>query len=93
MPFRAPHLARALRNEDPAAASHRTTIDPLLQQRVEALLKREVLALDPEASIAAIVVDNRDRRVLAYAGNADFVPSRAGARSTWRARYARRDRR
>jgi penicillin-binding protein 1C len=72
MPFRAPHLARALRNEDPAASMHRTTIDPLLQQRVEALLKREVLALDPEAAIAAIIVDNSDRRVLAYAGSADF---------------------
>jgi penicillin-binding protein 1C len=72
MPFRAPHLARALRDENPAAAVHRTTIDPLLQQRVEGLLKREVLSLDAEASIAAIVVDNRDRRVLAYVGNADF---------------------
>jgi penicillin-binding protein 1C len=73
MPFRAPHLARALRNEDPAASIHRTTIDRLLQQRVEALLKREVKALDPEAGIAAIIVDNRDRRVLAYAGSADFI--------------------
>ena len=72
MPFRAPHLARALRNEDPAAPSHRTTIDPLLQQRLEDLLKREVLATDPEASIAAIIVGNLDRRVLAYAGSADF---------------------
>jgi penicillin-binding protein 1C len=72
MPFRAPHLARALRNEDPTAPNHRTTIDPLLQQRVEGLLKREVLALDPEASIAAMIVDNRDRRVLAYAGSANF---------------------
>jgi penicillin-binding protein 1C len=72
MPFRAPHLARALRSEDPAAPSHRATIDPLLQQRVEAVMKREVLALDPEASIAAMIVDNRTRRVLAYAGSADF---------------------
>jgi penicillin-binding protein 1C len=72
MPFRAPHLALALRNEDPAATSHRTTIDAALQQRVEALLKREVVALEAEASIAAIILDNRDRRVLAYAGGADF---------------------
>ena len=72
MPFRALHLARALHNEDPTAPSQRTTIDPLLQQRVEDLLKREVLALDPEASIAVMVVDNRDRRVMAYAGSADF---------------------
>jgi penicillin-binding protein 1C len=72
MPFRAPHLARALRKEDPATPSHRTTIDPLLQQRVEDLLRREVLASDPEASIAAMIVGNLDRRVLAYAGSADF---------------------
>jgi penicillin-binding protein 1C len=30
------------------------------------------LALGSEASIAAIIVENRDRRVLAYAGSADF---------------------
>ncbi len=76
MPFRAPHLARELRDLEPAVPTHRTTIDPLLQQRIEALLNREVLGLDPEASIAAVVVDNRDRRVLAYVGNADF-PSAA----------------
>jgi penicillin-binding protein 1C len=72
LPFRAPHLAQALHHEDPAAPTHRTTIEPLLQQRVEALLKREILGLDPEATFAAMVVDNRDRRVLAYVGNADF---------------------
>jgi penicillin-binding protein 1C len=73
MPFRAPHLARAMRDEDPAAPVHGTTIDPLLQNRVEGMLKRELLALDAEASIAAMVVDNHDRRVLAYVGNADFA--------------------
>jgi penicillin-binding protein 1C len=79
MPFRASHLARALRDERPTALTQRTTIDPLLQQRVEALLKREASGLDPEASLAAVVVDNRDRRVLAYVGNADFLaPTRRG---------------
>ena len=73
MPFRAPHLARALRDEDRAALVQRTTIDPLLQHRVEALLQREATALDPEASFAAMIVANRDRRVLAYVGNADFA--------------------
>ena len=72
MPFRAPHLARDLRDEAPAASTHRTTIDPLLQQRVEALLQREAQGLDSEATFAALVVDNRDRRILAYVGNADF---------------------
>jgi len=72
MPFLAPHLARELRDERPMARIHRSTIDPLLQRQVEALLKREVSVLAPEASLAAVVVANRDRRVLAYVGNADF---------------------
>jgi len=72
MPLRAPHLARALRDENPVVLVHATTIDPLLQQRIEALLKREVPTLDPEATLAAIVVANRGRRVLAYVGSAEF---------------------
>jgi len=80
MPFRAPHLARELRDAQPAHLTHRTTINPLLQQRIEALLRREVVGLDSEASLAAVVVDNRDRRVLAYVGNADFASvTRRGA--------------
>jgi len=77
MPFRAPHLARDLRDDEPAASTHRMTIDPLLQQRIETLLQREARGLDAEATFAALVVDNSDRRVLAYVGNADF---RAAAR-------------
>jgi penicillin-binding protein 1C len=80
MPFRAPHLARELRDAQPALLTHRTTINPLLQQRIEALLRREVVGFDAEASFAAVVVDNRDRRVLAYVGNADFASvTRRGA--------------
>jgi penicillin-binding protein 1C len=73
MPFRAPHLARKLRDEQPTVLTHRTTINALLQHSIEALLRRELGGLDPEASFAAMVVDNRDRRVLAYVGNADFA--------------------
>jgi penicillin-binding protein 1C len=73
MPFHAPHLARELRDQRPTAQVHRSTIDALLQRRLETLLKREVSALVPEASLAAVVVANRDRRVLAYVGNADFA--------------------
>jgi penicillin-binding protein 1C len=79
MPFRAPHLARELRDLLPAEPVQRSTIDPLLQRQVETLLQREVSALAPEASLAAVVVANRDRRVLAYVGNADFAsPARRG---------------
>jgi penicillin-binding protein 1C len=73
MPFRAPHLARALHAEQPGEAVQRTTIDPLLQRRVEALLHREIEPLDQQATLAAVVVRNRDRAVLAYVGNADFA--------------------
>ena len=51
----------------------RTTIEPGLQRRVEALLHREAAALDPQATLAALVVDNRAREVIAYVGNADFA--------------------
>ena len=86
MPFHAPHLARELRDQQPTALVHHTTIDPLLQRRVEALLKREASGLDPEASLAAIVVANRDRRVLAYVGNADSASAaRRGTLDTARA--------
>ncbi len=73
LPFHAPHLARALRAVEPFASVRRTTIEPLLQRQVEALLHREAAALDPQATLAALVVDNRTREVIAYAGNADFT--------------------
>jgi membrane carboxypeptidase/penicillin-binding protein PbpC len=72
LPFHAVHLARALRNDTPDAAEQWTTIDPLLQRQVEALLRREAASLDPQATLAALVVDNRERRVIAYGGNAVF---------------------
>jgi penicillin-binding protein 1C len=75
IPFHAPHLARALRKADPASQSQRTTIDPLLQRQIETLLRREAASLDPNASLAAIVVGNRERRVLAHVGNAIFAAS------------------
>jgi penicillin-binding protein 1C len=73
MPFHAMHLAKALRNADPSLAVVRTTIDPRLQKEVEALLRREAAALDPQATLAALVVDNRNRQTIAYVGNTDFL--------------------
>jgi penicillin-binding protein 1C len=73
LPFHAPHLARELIAAEPLLPVQRTTIDPMLQRQVEALLAREVGALDPQATLAALVVDNRTREVIAYVGNADFA--------------------
>jgi penicillin-binding protein 1C len=71
MPFHAVHLARELANQS-LAQTVTTTIDPQLQRQVEALLKRALDGVDPQASYAAVVVDNRDRSVIAYVGNAEF---------------------
>jgi penicillin-binding protein 1C len=73
LPFHAPHLALDLRRAAPFLPVQRTTIEPRLQRQVEALLHREAAALDPQATLAAIVVDNRTREVIAYVGNADFA--------------------
>jgi penicillin-binding protein 1C len=73
LPFLAPHLAQELRDADPGAEVRRTTIDPGLQRQIEALLRREAAALDRQATLAALVVDNRTRDIIAYVGNADFT--------------------
>lgn len=73
LPFHAPHLARAMRAAAPQAVVQRTTIAPLLQRQVETLLDREAASLDPQATLAALVIDNRAREVVAYVGNADFA--------------------
>jgi penicillin-binding protein 1C len=77
LPFHALHLAKELHDDSPHSTILRTTIDPLLQRQVETLLRNEAVALDPQATLAAIVVDNRERQVVAYVGNADYL---AGAR-------------
>jgi penicillin-binding protein 1C len=79
LPFHAPHLAKQLRTAEPGAPILRTPIDPALQRRVETLLRREAAALDPQATLAALVIDNRTRQIVAYVGNADFAsPMRRG---------------
>lgn len=80
MPFHAPHLARRLvaarRAGGADARIRRTTIDGALQRRVEALLRREQAFLDRAATVAVLVVENATRRVVAYAGSADFFDAR-----------------
>jgi penicillin-binding protein 1C len=80
MPFLAPHLAAAIKAEAAGAAVVDTTIDPRLQRQVEALAVREAVTLDAEASVAAVVVDNRTRAVVAHVGSPDlFAAARDGA--------------
>lgn len=79
LPFAAPHLAERLRRAQPETATIATTLDGGLQRRLEALAARRAGALGPAVSAALLVLDNRDRSVLAYLGSAEFHdPARAG---------------
>ncbi len=79
LPFLAPHLAGRLRAARPDATLHRTFVERGLQQTLESLARQQQSALEPESSVAILVVAHRDRRVLAYVGASDFHdPRRAG---------------
>ncbi len=79
LPFLAPHLAARLRASRPDATLHPTFMDRNLQQTLETLARQQQSALEPESSLAILVVAHRDRRVLAYVGASDFHdPRRAG---------------
>jgi penicillin-binding protein 1C len=77
MPFHAPHLARYLRATQAERVLHRTFIDSGLQQTLETLAAQQ--PLEPQSSLAILVVENQERRVIAYVGSADFFATqRAG---------------
>jgi penicillin-binding protein 1C len=70
LPMHAPHLAAELAGAAPPGSAIRTTLDGRLEQKVEALARRE--PLEEGASLAILVVENRSRRVVAHVGSADF---------------------
>ncbi len=76
LPASAPHLADALRRARPGESVLTTTLDGGLQHAVEALAAREAVTLHERAGLAALVVDNRTRAVLAYLGSPDALDER-----------------
>lgn len=72
MPFDAPHLAWRLKAEEPERRIHRSSIDGDLQRALQGMLRNIQQRQDEAAGIAALVVENGSRRVLAYLGSADF---------------------
>ena len=78
-PSTAPQLARTLHRAAPDQPVLRTTIDPTLQRVLERLGRGEAVKLEPGASLALLVVENRSRRVLAYVGGVDAPLSAGGA--------------
>ncbi|SMC25390.1 penicillin-binding protein 1C [Andreprevotia lacus DSM 23236] len=68
----APLLAQRVHDQRPGQAIVNTTLDTDAQRLVELLLLDRANLLPPHVSAAALVMDNRDLSVLAYAGSADF---------------------
>jgi penicillin-binding protein 1C len=72
----APHLALRLRLQAPGDLMVKTNIDADMQRRIEVMAARAQTGLEPGAGVAALVVDNAERRVVAYLGSADFFDDR-----------------
>ncbi len=87
-PFRAPHFALAVAQSLPArglasAVRLETTLDPELQAFVETAIREELsgLATRRVGEAAVLVVDNRTREILAWAGSADFFDDASGGQN------------
>ncbi|MAC48243.1 MAG: penicillin-binding protein 1C [Oceanospirillum sp.] len=72
-PLVAPHLAYRLYKATPETSVHYSTLDQQLQLQVESRLAYGASVMGREVSAAALVIDNRNHNVLAYAGSADFL--------------------
>ena len=69
----APLAAQRLRNgAAPGSSIMRSTLDAGMQTRVEQVLLDRLAGLPSQVSIAALVVENQNLAVRAYAGSADF---------------------
>jgi penicillin-binding protein 1C len=81
--FRAPHFCEAVlasipADKKPAIAQIRTTLDGALQDRVEALIRTELVQVEKKGvtNAAAIVLDNATGDILALVGSRDFFDER-----------------
>jgi penicillin-binding protein 1C len=72
-PMLAPLLAERLKRNATGGTRLDTTIEPVAQSTLEALLLDRAQVLPPRVSIAAMAMDNGTLDVVAYAGSADFT--------------------
>jgi penicillin-binding protein 1C len=72
LPMSAPHLSERLAAGAPSGRTIVTTLDPALQRALERFARAQRARIEPGADLAAIVVSNRDRRVLAHLGSLDW---------------------
>ncbi|WP_114395869.1 penicillin-binding protein 1C [Oleisolibacter albus] len=75
LPRIAPHLAERLAGASPPGSTLRTTIDPALQRLAEQVAATARQRLEPEAEVAALVLEIRSRAVLAYVGGSVSGPA------------------
>jgi penicillin-binding protein 1C len=68
----APHLADALRQQDPLRQRHDLTLDAGLQQQMETLLARIARGQAAGVSAAVVIADYRSAEVLASVGSAGY---------------------
>jgi penicillin-binding protein 1C len=73
-PFIAPHLALRAFNDNPEKNVVRTSIIPDVQQRISNSLQKYIRNYNPHGvfNAAAVVIDNRTDRIIAYAGSQNF---------------------
>lgn len=72
-PAIAAHAAEAALAEKPEIDIHRLTIDRNLQVSLEALARDAILSIDPRATAAIMVVDNKTGQVVASVGSSDYL--------------------
>lgn len=72
-PAHAPHLADRLRAAEPERTVHRTTIDLGLQSALEELAAGALPDLPPQATLALLLADPEDGRILATVGSGDYT--------------------
>ena len=79
-PKHAAHLAEAEIRREPATATHRLTLDRVLQASLEQLAETHVASLGQKLSAAILALDHTTGEVLAYVGSAGYLDdARQGA--------------
>lgn len=73
VPALAPHLADRAKSEQPAALTHRLTVDRGLQIALERLAADSVAAMGERMQIAIVVADHANGEILASVGSAAFT--------------------
>ena len=80
LPAYAAHLSELALRKDPAAASHRTTLDRSVQDGLETVAREAAQRLGPKVSIAMVMADARTGDILGEVGSADYFD---GSRAGW----------